>query len=259
MQLILKRKRRELPQSHRATFLVKYSPNCQERSSLGLLYLWERLSENSVPKLFVHDHETTWSGEKLAHFSKSYLVACEDKDIESDVLAEDALDERIVVFFSICEIGDVLPLTQLFRWSHLLLKIWTNRHSWATRAWIPNQVHYPCRQDGYFSHADRNIDSLTQTTVLSLTNVNISLGSQIFDPGDDVLSILTEGDNEAFVDIWRLRLRVIFNRNSNKIHDLDNVVLFSAIDAVISVDLWCKFVDMRIATICHKTDIVLIG
>jgi len=32
MQLILKRKRRELPQSRRATFLAKYDPNRQERS-----------------------------------------------------------------------------------------------------------------------------------------------------------------------------------------------------------------------------------
>ena len=41
----------------------------------------------------MHDYETAGSGEKLAHFSEPYLIACEDEDIESDVLAEDALDE----------------------------------------------------------------------------------------------------------------------------------------------------------------------
>jgi len=72
----------------------------------------------------VHHHEAARSGKQLAHFSKSDLIAGEDEDIESDVLAENALYEGIVIFFGIGEMGNVLALAQLLGRSHLLLEIW---------------------------------------------------------------------------------------------------------------------------------------
>lgn len=131
-----------------AIFLRKYFPNHQERSKHRILwYFWERLSENSVSKLFVHHHEATRSGKKLAHFSKSYLIACEDEDIESDVFAENALYEGIIIFLCIGEMGNVLALAQLLRRSHLFLKIGPNRNSRASRTGISNQIDDSGRED----------------------------------------------------------------------------------------------------------------
>ena len=138
-----------------AIFLRKYFANHQERSENRIKwYFRERLSENSVSKLFVHDNEAARSGEELAHLSKSDLIAGEDEDIESDVFAENALYEGIVVFFGIGEMGNVLALAQLLRRSHLLLEIWPYGHSGASRARISNQIHDSRREDGYLTHAD---------------------------------------------------------------------------------------------------------
>jgi len=149
----------------------------------------------------VHHHEAARSGKQLAHFSKSDLIAGEDEDIESDVLAENALYEGVVIFFGIGEMGNVLALAQLLGRSHLLLEIWPYGNSGASRARISHQIHDSRREDGYLSHADRNIDGLTQTAVLSLIDVDISFGAQIFNPGDDRVAIFAEWHYEALVDI----------------------------------------------------------
>jgi NAD(P)H-hydrate repair Nnr-like enzyme with NAD(P)H-hydrate epimerase domain len=74
------------------------------------LYLRKRLPEDPIAKFLMHNDEPPRSSKEITHFSESDLVASEDENVQDDVLSQYALDERVVVFLGIGEVGDVLAL-----------------------------------------------------------------------------------------------------------------------------------------------------
>ena len=58
----------------------------------------------------MHDYKTSRSDEKVTHLWETYLVACEDEDIQNDISGYDSFDERIIVIFGRSKIFDILAL-----------------------------------------------------------------------------------------------------------------------------------------------------
>jgi hypothetical protein len=165
------------------------------------MYLWKRFSKDPITKFLVHDHETSRSSKELAHFSESYLVTSENEYVKHNVLGQNTLDIGIVVFFGIGEVRNVLTFTQFLRRAHLLLEVRANGHSRTSCTRVSHQVYNSGRQSGYLSHRDGDIERLSKTTVLSLIDVNMSLGSQISDAGKNRITVLTQWHDEAFIDV----------------------------------------------------------
>jgi len=59
----------------------------------------------------MHNDEASRVDEKLAHLSKSYLVAGKDKNVEGDLSSKNSLHKWVIVILSTCKIFDIFAFT----------------------------------------------------------------------------------------------------------------------------------------------------
>lgn len=72
---------------------------------------------------------------------------------------------------------------------------------------------------------------------------------QIFYSVDDRVSEGGNGDDESFGDVWVLAVGIVFDYNSQKIHNINNSVFFASIDAKVGIDFARKLIDFNVAAI----------
>lgn len=58
----------------------------------------------------MHDDKSAGADQKITHFRESYLIASKNKDIENDISVNNSFQERIVIFFGIDKISQILAL-----------------------------------------------------------------------------------------------------------------------------------------------------
>ncbi len=95
--------------------------------------------------------------------------------------------------------------------------------------------------------------------MLAFVDCYLIIGSKVSDSAGNRCSISRYWHDEALGEIGVVRLRVIFSLDADQIHDIDQSVLFGAIDAKVGINTRGQFVDPDIFPVGDEPNVVVFG